>query len=408
MGPLGTLLAQIGLGMGLVWTMGSVATLFLPPTIGTGTILIAIGALLLAPKRVVMEFPISISLTAILGLSILSFTWTIDPVATDVVLRSQVPPMIAVIVAAGVLTMQDIGDALVWTIRFIVIVTVLSLLAFPDSRVHFLANDTILPGWHGLFLHKNKMSAFLVISIPTLLVYDRTVIAKWGTLGLIGVLLAGSSSATGMSAAAFVVFVYIWLKLYQRQRDARDSTLLFAVSGILALMVVIFVFAAFTTITSAYGKDTSLSGRTEIWAASFDAIIQQPFLGYGMGALFWTVPVSPETAEFWRNVGFEAAHAHNGLLDIALQIGLIGMSVFLVLFVSTFTSAWRAIHTRPDLSVWILAVLSATMLMSLSEDVFYGGWVAVFGLMKMVLMRREESLRRPDLAEGPVSKWAYR
>ncbi len=413
MGPVGTLAAQAALVWGVIWTMGAIREIIIPPALGTLALLLALGAALLAPRRVIMEFPISLSILGIFTISIASVTWTVDPVATQASVRALIPAMLAIVIVAGLLTLQDLVDALIWAIRIVLVVTVVSLILFPWTRLHVGVESGGVDdyaGWHGLFNHKNNMTEFLVLAIPTILVFHRNGIVKWMTLGVIAVLMVGSTSATGLSAGFFVVVAWVWLTIYhsQQKEDRRNSTLLFLSSVVGALAIVAVALSSIATITSAYGKDTTLSGRTLIWEASIDALMRRPLFGHGFGALFWREGVSPETAEIWRQVGFDASHAHNGALDLALQIGFVGLGIFLVLWVSTLWRGWQAISLQPDLGIWVVCILSANFLMSLSEDTFYGGWLGVFALLKTLLMRRDESLRRPTWREQPDQKWAYR
>ncbi len=408
MGPLGTVAAQLSLVAGLLWAMGALGGLLLPPAIGILTIAPALGALLLAPRTVLMEFPVSFSILGIFGITVASIAWSIDPVASAATLKGLIPAMLAVILAGGMLGLRDAADALIWAVRLALVITFVGLAAFPETRAHIGVGGEGLDyaGWHGFFNHKNNMASFLVLAIPTVLTFSRSALAKWATLGSIGVLLVGSTSATGVSAAFFVTIAWVWLRIYQSQKDARNSTLLALVSLLGSIGVVAAALSSIATITSAYGKDTSFSGRTVIWEASLDALSRKPWLGHGFGALFWRENLSSETDLIWRQVGFEASHAHNGALDLALQIGLIGLAIFVVLFISTMRMGWQALSTKPDLGVWVVSALSANLLMSFSEDVFFGGWLAVFCLMKMLLMRRPESLYRTSWRDGPISKWA--
>lgn len=413
MGPLGTLAAQGALIWGLMWTLGAVQNLFLPPITGSLAFILAVGAFMVAPRRVVMEFPISLSILGAYTITIVSIIWTIDRVATESSIKGLIPAMIGVMMVGGLLTLRDLMNAFIWCIRIVIVITVLALIAIPASRLHQGVQGGVVghyPGWHGLFIHKNNMGAFMVLALPTVLVFHRPGIIKWGTLGLLGILLAGSRSATGFTAGAFVVLAWIWLLLYHNQarEDARNATLLFLTSVLGALAVISTAVASVATITSAYGKDTTFSGRTLIWEASLDALWREPWLGYGFGALFWLDGVSPETAEIWRQVGFRNSHAHNGPLDLALQIGLVGLAIMMVLWVSIVWRGWEAISSQPDLGIWTICFASSNFLMSISEDVFYGGWLAVFALVKMLLMRRDESLRRPGWLEQPIDKWAFR
>lgn len=413
MGAIGTLAAQLALIWGVLWTMGAVQDRLLPPALGMLSLILALGAMILAPRRVVMEFPISFSILGIFTIIISSIIWTVDSLATGASIRALIPAMLGIVIVGGLLTLKDVGDALIWAVRLGVAITYVGLIIDPATRLHVGVESGGVEdyaGWHGYFNHKNNMAGFLVLAIPTILIFHRAGIIKWLTLGAIGVLLVGSTSATGVSAAFFATVAWVWLRLYhmQAKEDRRDSTLLFLVSVVGALGVIAAALSSIATITSAYGKDTTLSGRTQIWEASFDAFIRQPWLGHGFGGLFFREQVSVETAEIWRQVGFDNSHAHNGPLDMALQIGLVGLAIFLVLWVSTYRRGWQAITTQPDLGIWVVAVISANLLMALSEDAFSAGWIAIFALMKMLLMRRDESLRRPGLREQIVAKWAYR
>jgi O-antigen ligase len=413
MGPIGTLAAQAGLMWGLMWVMGALQDLLIPPAAGVLCLALALGSAMLAPRRVIMEFPISLSILGVFTLSIGSVIWTVDALATQANIRALIPAMMGVVIIGGLLTLRDLMNAIIWTVRLVLVITVAGLVLVPTTRLHAGVESGGVEdyaGWHGFFNHKNNMAAFLVLAIATILVFHRAGIVKWMTLGVIAVLLVGSTSATGLSAGVFVVLAWAWLVVYhtQAREDARNATLLFLISVLGSLAVIGAAFASIQTVTSAYGKDTTFSGRTLIWEATIDAISRRPWLGHGFGALFWRERTSPATAEIWRQVGFENSHAHNGPLDLVLQIGLIGLAVMFVLWVSTAWAGWAAITTQPDLGIWVVCVLSANLLMALSEDVFFGGWFAVFGLMKMLLMRRDESLRRPGWLEQPIDKWAFR
>lgn len=325
MGPIGTIAAQSSIVLALMWTLGAFSWLLLPPTLGLLPLMPMMGALLLAPRSIIMQLPISFSVLGIVGFTVASVTWSIDPDVTMILLRNFAPSLVAVALAAGVLTQRDFGDAMVWTVRITVAVTIMALILFPATRSHAIGgvDGEAYPGWHGFFIHKNNLAPFLAMGIPTVLVFDRSPVMKWGTLSLIGALMLGSTSATGVSGGFFAVVVWGWLWVYTNQEDSRNSTLLASISVLGSLAVIGGAVASFATITSAYGKDTSLSGRTDIWEASLSALSERPFFGYGFGALFWRSDISPETEAIWRHVGFEASHAHNGALDLAIQIGIV-------------------------------------------------------------------------------------
>lgn len=406
MGPVGTLACQASIVLGLIWTFGALALFFLPTSVGLLSLAPVLGALFLAPRSLVMQYPVSLSLLAVWTMATVSIMWTVDTFASSVVIRGLMPAILAVILAAGLIPLRDVGTAVVWAVRLVIVITIVALALYPETRLH-LTNDPYVdnyPGWHGFFTHKNKLAPFLVFGMVSVMVFDRSWLTKLPTFGLIGALFVGSESATGLSAAALIVVVYVWLRVYQSQEDLRTSTVFAAMSLAGLVVLAIGVLSSIATITSAYGKETTFSGRTYIWEASIDAIGERPFFGYGLGALFYTERVSPETAALWRQVGFRASHAHNGAIDLTLQIGFVGLALFLVVWITTFARGWRALRTEPELGIWVVSVLFTQMFMSLSEDVYFGGWMAVLGMMTVLVLRRRASLHAPPISA--MSRWA--
>jgi len=70
--------------------------------------------------------------------------------------------------------------------------------------------------------------------------------------------------------------------------------------------------------SSQLGRDDTLTGRTDVWAAVLPAMEREPMLGYGFGS-FWT-----DT----RRRFYEISDAHNGYLDISLDLGAVGLAFY--------------------------------------------------------------------------------
>lgn len=71
------------------------------------------------------------------------------------------------------------------------------------------------------------------------------------------------------------------------------------------------------------------SGRNEIWETVFQAILKQPFFGYGVGIRAPDVAATESTA-------------HNMYLQVLLEVGLIG----LLLFILFLFSIWHVLNKR--------------------------------------------------------------
>lgn len=85
--------------------------------------------------------------------------------------------------------------------------------------------------------------------------------------------------------------------------------------------------------TSAGNQSETLSGRLGIWAYFLAEGIQRPWIGYGFDSAWKVIP------PFGRDQ-FEAAHAHNELLQQFYAYGLVGV----ILFIAIYTSIFRHIR----------------------------------------------------------------
>lgn len=72
--------------------------------------------------------------------------------------------------------------------------------------------------------------------------------------------------------------------------------------------------------------DTSSTLRLALWESTFAMIMDKPLLGIGWGA-YWLV--YPEYDFFLNNANIKIFHAHNMYLNIAAEIGIPGLIVFL-------------------------------------------------------------------------------
>ncbi len=146
---------------------------------------------------------------------------------------------------------------------------------------------------------------------------------------------------------------------------------------------------------------TTLTGRTELWAEMFKYIAERPFIGYGYDS-FWT---PAHTAYVALALGWVVPHAHNGYIEMALELGYAGVAIFVWAFMAGVRHAFRRLHPRgPQGPVDIEALCAFTVLVwavieMLSETVLPQTHYALF-LVMMILAR--EAMRSPAGAPAPV------
>lgn len=347
--------------------------------------------LLLAPTRVMSKLPISLSVLLFVGWELASVMWTNSPQGTSYILKLDVPIVVGVMLIVGVIAFRDLITALLWSIRAALVITLIAVTVDPLARTHIdpSGNSLDLEGWHGWFPHKNTMGPYLVFAMLTILTFDRSKLTKLASLGAIGVLLAFSDSVTGLSAAVLGLALWVWVQLY-RNLDLRNSSIFLLSSLLVLAFALVGAATSITAITDASGKDLTFTGRTFIWRATFNAWMERPVLGYGLGGILGQDPITPRTAELWRAIGFRVPHSHNGVLDIGIQLGLVGVALFVLLWVTTLVAALRLLRERPKMTTWIVSVMLVQLYMSLSEPTFLNnGWLPVLVMFRVLLLRKE-------------------
>jgi len=197
----------------------------------------------------------------------------------------------------------------------------------------------------GVFPHKNLLGRVIALSLPIWLVWLP--IARpgqrwlpWVFLLTGSVVLALSNCKTALIAAAGVTLVWLAYALFQ----GRTYRSVAVVSGLLVVVVVAFgLFDLMPTVATpapqriesseeglmqavfeAVGRDSGLSGRVFLWGLLWRQFERAPWLGYGYGGFWlgWDGPAGEVWAVYptWRPV-----HAHNGYLDVALELGVVGL-----------------------------------------------------------------------------------
>jgi O-antigen ligase len=115
------------------------------------------------------------------------------------------------------------------------------------------------------------------------------------------------------------------------------------------------------------GKDVTLTGRTGLWSVVVDSIAQRPWLGHGYNA-FW-LGWEGESARVWAVLPWHAAHAHNGVLDLGLELGLVGIALFTSSLVLAATRATAVIRrTSTMYGLWPLAYVVFIVVVNFSES----------------------------------------
>jgi O-antigen ligase len=142
------------------------------------------------------------------------------------------------------------------------------------------------------------------------------------------------------------------------------------------LLVLLPGWVMFDVFTEALGRDTTLTGRTELWQGLL-RLAMDPILGAGFES-FW---LGDRIEKLWNLYWWRPNQAHNGYLEIYLNLGWIGVALLGVVIVRGYTSVIRTLHYDPELGRLKLGFLTAAVLYNLTEAAFKGMhlvWIAFF------------------------------
>ncbi|SDO97137.1 O-antigen ligase [Klenkia soli] len=192
----------------------------------------------------------------------------------------------------------------------------------------------------GVFIDRNTAAFVFVVMLSAYLCHKQSPLARVCRVIAVCVAIVATESGTG-HAFIIIVFVIFYLLPRGSRRPLNQRKVAMFVGMSVLLSAVAFVMSHLDVVAPLLGRDSTLTGRTVIWASVDSVIGEQPYVGFGWGAL-WHAGV-PVTEQLWAVGGFRFYHAHQAYLDVLLQVGLIG----LVLLLSVFLGAmWRQLSRQ--------------------------------------------------------------
>lgn len=204
----------------------------------------------------------------------------------------------------------------------------------------------------------------------------RRLVAQ-GTLLAFGiVLLQMAHSAT--SVFCFVLGSGLMFISGLRVIKKRPGRLHALCVGILLLGVVAMMLGG-GSVTSAMGKTSDFSGRTEIWAAAI-ASADSPLFGTGFES-FWNKNAHKVADILWYYQGISNLNsAHDGYLQIYLDLGWIGVCLISVIIICGYVRSVKAFRGNPEIGGLLLAYVVTSAFYSITEAGFRiltPSWIAL-------------------------------
>lgn len=253
--------------------------------------------------------------------------------------------------------------------------SVLLIVSFPSLGTVFDA-DSRKTSMIGVTTHKNELGSIsAVLGLAGL----------WSLLGDIGDrrpgrrrrlfvqsilvvtafwLLVKSDSMTSFSC--FVLASAVMIVTSRKWVAGRSSYIHCVAGGAIGLAIFAVFIDSTGTLLTLLGRNPTLTGRTEIWTAVL-SFHTNPLIGTGFDS-FWQ---SSRIQEVASRIGYTGiTEAHNGFLEVYLNLGLIGVALLVSLLVRGYLRALVLLRTQPHLGQLCIVFIVTNIMFNLSEAGF--------------------------------------
>lgn len=217
-----------------------------------------------------------------------------------------------------------VGVYLLWSLAYIVFIPSLGRgmtsfgeqqligIAYTKNSLAQVALAGCLVYGYQVFLDERKKVisfVFLVLCFGSIIVADSITCLLLGILSILGFLMYRGVRRSGLEFRSLVLLL----------------SMLFA-----SLVVFFLMFhegdGALSKVLSGFGRDVSLTGRVDLWKDVLAVANENWLLGKGYGA-FWLEGMDNQ---LWDIYVWQPNQAHQGFIDIYLQLGVVGLGLSLL------------------------------------------------------------------------------
>jgi exopolysaccharide production protein ExoQ len=302
-------------------------------------------------------------------------------------------------------TLKQQLELMSWTYGIVIVLSFIFAVAIPKLGIMGAAHQG---KWRGVFSHKNGLGQSMVYSFLAFmfLTYQtkKYKLLMWVGMSLSVLLLLLSASTSSMFNLFILVVVFFVLYIVRL-----PYLLMMPVIALIITAGEAFYLWSLDNsgaIFNSVGKDATLTGRTDLWQLTTDMIWKQPWIGYGFGG-FWQGLNGAESGYILRAVTWTPSHPHNGYLQLLLDLGILGLSIFSIGFFTTMIRALNLIRsTKAVAALWPIVHMAQLLITSTTETQLFAsnnvGWIlyvaAAFSLEPSSLEQsRSSSIDRQEV-----------
>jgi len=305
---------------------------------------------------------------ALLGLLILACASPLWADAPDLVSRRALALVGTTLFGVALATTYSFEDQLKilqWAFRIGALLT-LMLLVISPARALSAADGG--GGLRGVFPHKNILGGAMALAfLVEWFLREQKMLGKMlriVSLCAFTILLVVSDSLTSIvTVVAALSGTWVFRTLYARRQIPFPVIAIFVVAVVGAVSL---VGVEAGDVMSLMGRSSDMTGRTELWSAVVQTIMQRPILGFGFSG-FWK-GASPSSTVIENQIRWTPTYSHNGYLEIALSLGVLGLLFVAWMLATGLKRAWhQAKEGESYLDSWPLALFLFVAIHNVAE-----------------------------------------
>jgi O-antigen ligase len=302
----------------------------------------------------------------LVGIAVLSFFWSDAPTKTLTSCIGLIGTTLFGLYLATRYTLKEQLQLLACMYGLAIVLSILFAVLLPKYGI---MGGVHAGAFRGIYTHKNTFGKVMVPGgiVFCLLALSATHkrLLLWCAFSFTLLLLVLAKSTTALSNFAIMLaslFIYRTFRLrYDRMVPA-----FFALTTFGGIFFLWFTANA-DAVLGSFGKDATLTGRTDMWPFSMEMIEKRPWLGYGYSA-FWNGIESASTYII-RAMRWPVPNSHNGLLDLWLDVGALGVVTFVLGFWANLLKSIARIRMSHALeNFWPILCMTYMVLSNITES----------------------------------------
>ena len=341
-------------------------------------------------------------LLVLIGLAVFSISWSSIP---SIAFRKVVSLIGATFFGVYLGSRYDFKQQLGiygWTFGIALFFSYIFSIALP--RYGVMNTDAIAGAWQGIFPHKNGLGesmfvGFMTFYFSSLLDVSRRKRIFFQICCFLSVLIVYfAQSATALMSVLFIFMTAQGLK--RLSITSKKSVFIVLLFLIFTCLIMFLLLVNFNTFLSVNDKDVTLSGRTILWDTLKQFISEKPWLGYGYGSFF--SGQSKETNLLWQIHDWSPVHAHNGYIQLCLNLGFVGLFIFTLGYASClFDSLFKYLVSKDLQMLWIFLFLIYTIFLNMTEVSFFSSsniWIITLASIYSMKFKNKKNIIRKAVA----------